>query len=110
LARSREADLESKFQSELIDELEVIFPGCIILKNDSALRTGIPDLTIFYYDRYAILEVKAFEKAIRQPNQGWYIEKFAEWAFGAFIYPENKEEGLNALQQALQPPRSARVS
>lgn len=95
--------LEADFQADLIDDLEVLFPGCMILKNDTGYIQGIPDLTIFYGNRYAILEVKAYKGAPEQPNQSYYIAMFDRMSFGAFIYPENKEEVLDDLQQALRP-------
>lgn len=92
--------LESKFQKSLIDELRSIFPGSIILKNDPNYIQGIPDLTIFYQDRWATLEVKPNEKASHQPNQDYYVEVMDKMSFSAFIYPENKEAVLDGLQQA----------
>ena len=38
------AKLESNFQANLIKELKNIFPGCIVMKNDSSYIQGIPDL------------------------------------------------------------------
>lgn len=99
------AKLESEFQKDLIDEIEGQFPGCVILKNDPNYLQGFPDLTIFYKDRYAILEVKKSKNASHQPNQDWYIEELAKHTFAAFVYPENKEEILNGLQSALSPGR-----
>mgnify|MGYP007070579760 CR=1 FL=1 len=49
---------ESKFQSDLIDEMYEMFPKCIILKNDTNYKQGFPDLTILYKDRWAVLECK----------------------------------------------------
>ena len=40
------AKLESKFQKELMDEIRSLFPGCIIIKNDSGYIQGFPDWTI----------------------------------------------------------------
>lgn len=97
--------LESKFQNELIKDLERLFPGCIVLKNDTSYIQGFPDLTILYEDRYAILEGKKYRNAPVRPNQRYYIKYFNDRAYGAFIYPENKEEILNELQQALEPGR-----
>lgn len=94
--------LESKFQKKLIDELSELFPGCIILKNDSSYIQGIPDLTIFYKDRWATLECKKSKNASLRPNQKYYVEKMNDMSFSAIIYPENKEEVLNELQQAFK--------
>jgi hypothetical protein len=101
---------EREFQSQLIREIRDRLPGCIILKNDSSYLQGIPDLTIFYRDRWAMLEVKPSDRSPRQPNQEHYVSVLDGMSFAAFVCPENEEEILNALQHALQPRRSARVS
>jgi hypothetical protein len=92
---------ESKFQSELIRKLRRIFPDCVILKNDPGYLQGVPDLVIFYGNRYAFLEVKASERARVQPNQDYYVRKLNEMSFAAFVYPSNEEEVLCALRRAL---------
>ncbi len=93
--------LERDFQAKLIAELKTLFPGCMVFKNDSGYLQGIPDLTILYKDRWAILEVKASEKAPYQPNQEFYLKQAREMSFSATIYPENKAEVLRDLQQSL---------
>lgn len=102
--------LESKFQSELIKELEFLFPGCIILKNDANYLQGFPDLTIFYLDKYAVLECKKSERESHQPNQDYYVEHLNKMSFSRFIYPENKREVLDELQQTFSSGRSTRIS
>ena len=93
---------ENKFQSELIKELKKIFPGCMVLKNDSSYYQGIPDLLVLYRKHWAMLECKRSSSASHRPNQDYYIEKFGEMSFASFISPENKEEVLHELQQAFQ--------
>ena len=93
--------LERDFQAKLIKELKVMFKGCIIVKNDPNYIQGIPDLLILYNDRWAALEVKKSETAHHQPNQEYYVDLMDQMSFAAFIYPENKEEILYELQQAL---------
>lgn len=92
--------LESRFQKKLIDELNKMFPGCIILKNDSSYIQGIPDLTIFYGKHWATLECKKSKNASLRPNQSYYVDKMNDMSFSAVICPENKEEVLDELQQA----------
>lgn len=92
--------LESKFQADLKKELEKRFPGCIVTKLDSSYIQGIPDLLVLWRDKWAVLECKKNESAKKQPNQEYYVEKMNEMSFSKFIYPENKEEVLNDLQQA----------
>lgn len=92
--------LESQFQSKLVKELKHMFPGCIVLKNDPNYLQGIPDLSVFYRDSWAMLEVKGSEKANHRPNQDHYIGVTNEMSFARFIYPENKEEVLHELQHA----------
>lgn len=96
------ANKENKFQADLIKELKQLFPGCIILKNDANYIQGIPDLTIFYNDRWAVLECKKNRTASRRPNQDYYVKKMDDMSFARFIYPENKEEIINELQQAFR--------
>ena len=93
--------LERDFQAKLIKELKVMFKGCIIVKNDPNYIQGIPDLLILYNDRWAALEVKKSATAHHQPNQEYYVDLMDKMSFAAFIYPENKEEILYELQQAL---------
>lgn len=101
---------EAKYQAALIRKLKRLFPGCEILKNDANLRQGILDLTIFWGPRWAMLEVKASATSKTRPNQPYYVEKMNGMSYAAFIYPENEEEVLAALQQALSPRGAALVS
>ena len=92
--------LESKFQADLKKELEKRFPGCIVTKLDSSYIQGIPDLLVLWRDKWATLECKKNGSAKKQPNQEYYVNKMNDMSFSKFIYPENKEEVLNDLQQA----------
>ena len=93
---------ENKFQSELIKELEIMFPGSIVMKNDPNHIQGIPDLTILYGDRWATLECKKSANEQPRPNQDTYVEEMNKMSYSSFIYPENKEDVLNELRQVLR--------
>lgn len=101
--------LESVYQSRLIKKIRRLLPDSYILKNDPDYIQGVPDLIILYKDRWAALEVKASADADEQPNQGFYISELNHMSFAAFIYPENEEEVLYALQQSFGIRRPARV-
>lgn len=101
---------ENQYQAKLIKKIERLFPGVVILKQDPTLRQGILDLILLYRDKWASLEVKASASAPTRPNQSYFVRQFDNMSFAAFIYPENEEEVLNALQQTFTPPRRARVS
>lgn len=103
------AKKESAFQRGLIKEIKSRFPGSIVLKNDPTYCQGIPDLLILYEDRWAALECKQSSKADLQPNQGYYVRRMNQMSFASFIYPENKEEVLYGMEEALQPQRTARA-
>ena len=94
--------LESKFQADLIKDIKNMFPGCVVMKNDSSYIQGIPDLLVLYNDRWASLECKKSEGARKQPNQEYYVEKLDSMSFSRFIFPENKEEVLRELHSAFQ--------
>ena len=101
---------ESKFQAELIKEIKALYPGCKILKNDPNYIQGIPDLTILYKDKWAVLECKKSENEPHQPNQDHYVEELNSMSYSSFIFPENKEKVLNDLEQTFKPRRKSRVS
>lgn len=102
--------LESAYQADLIDCLNEMFPGCYIIKNDSGYRQGIPDLLVLSGDRWAMLEVKASERAREQPNQRYYVELFNSIGYASFIYPENEEAVLHDLQHIFGARRKTRHS
>ena len=100
--------LENKFQAKLIKRIKDLFPGCIVMKNDSSYIQGIPDLLVLYNNKWASLECKKSSNSRKQPNQEYYVGKMNEMSFSRFICPENKEEVLHDLQSALQSRRASR--
>lgn len=91
------AKLERDFQAKLINELEDMFYGCLIMKLDSSYIQGIPDLLVLYNDKWAVLECKKSASSHRQPNQEYYVDLMDRMSFARFIFPENKEEVLTEL-------------
>lgn len=87
------------FQEKLKKELKERYPGCMILKLDPTDVQGIPDLMVLYGNKWATLENKKSEKAVKQPNQEYYVDKMNNMSFSSFIYPENKETVLNELDK-----------
>ena len=96
---------ETDFQSDLIKEIKKKFIGCIVMKNDSGYIQGIPDITVLYKDRWAALVCKKNKGASKRPSQSYYVDTMNEMSFARFIFPENKEEVLNELEQALSTGR-----
>lgn len=96
--------LERDFQKKLIEELYDIFgeDECVIFKTNPNYIQGFPDLMILYRDRWAALECKRIEDAVKQSNQPYWVEFLNGLSFAAFIFPENKEDVLDELQQAFQ--------
>lgn len=93
---------ESAFQKKLKDDLKERFPGCIVIKNDPTDIQGIPDLTIFYKNKWATLECKRSANESHQPNQDYYVNKMDEMSFSRFIYPENEMEVLDEIQRSFE--------
>lgn len=75
------------------------------MKTDPNYIQGIPDLVIFYRDRWASLEVKRSSTAPQRPNQEYYVDMMNEMSFSRFIFPENKEVVLDELQQTFRSKR-----
>lgn len=89
--------LESKFQANLIKKLKKLYPGCIVMKNDSSYIQGIPDLLVLYKDKWASLECKKSANARHQPNQDYYVKQMNEMSYSSFICPENEADVLKEL-------------
>lgn len=94
--------LENKFKTTLIKDIERRFPGSMVYHLDPNERQGSPDLLVLYKNHWAALEGKKNAKAKHQPNQDFYVKKLNEMSYAAFIFPENKEDVLDELQQAFE--------
>ena len=79
-----------------------MFPGCVILKNDSNYLQGFPDLLVLYGDKWAALETKNDANARHQPNQEYYVDLLNSMSYSAFIFPENESEVLCEIQRTFQ--------
>jgi hypothetical protein len=100
--------LENEYQGELIKRIKKRFPGAFVLKNDEQYLSGIPDLTVLHCKRWAVLEVKRNEKAMRSPRplQEYYLGLFATMGgFAAFIYPSIELEVLDAMAKSFDSSR-----
>lgn len=90
------------YKVKLKKTLTARFPGCFFMDNDpNDSHQGIPDLTVYWNGRWGMLETKAGSKSAQQPNQAYWVDHYNQLGFASFIYPENEEEVLNALQSAL---------
>lgn len=96
---------ENKFQPDMIEAIELEFPGCIILKNDPNYIQGIPDLTVLYKNKWATLECKRSINEPHRPNQDYYVNLMNRMSYSSFVYPENKEKVLHDLQCAFRTRR-----
>ncbi len=102
--------LENTFQANLITEIKERLPGCMVVKNDPNYIQGFPDLLVLHKKKWAALECKKSSDEKKQPNQEYYVDVLGKMSFSNFIYPENKEEVLNELQQAFGIRRTTRLS
>ena len=97
---------EKMFQQQVIARIERMLPGCYILKNDSTYMQGVPDLIVLYGPKWAMLEIKRSAKDATlsklRPNQALHTSRLSSMGFAEFIYPDNAEEILHALQRALR--------
>ena len=94
--------LEREFQKKLKGEIRERFPGCIIMKADPNDIQGIPDLLVLYQNKWASLEVKKSASATHRPGQDYYVKTMDEMSFSSFIFPENKEEVLDAMERSFK--------
>lgn len=102
---STDSKLERDFQAKLVKEIKSRFPGSLVMKMDPtnpSIPQGTPDLLILYKDKWASLECKKSANANKRPNQEYRVNQMNEMSFSRFIFPENKEEVLNELQQTFE--------
>ena len=90
---------ERDFQAQLIKDIKKQNPGSIILKADANYIQGYPELLVLLPNwKWAALECKKTKDASRRPNQDTYIDILNSMGFASFVYPENKEEVLDAIR------------
>lgn len=94
--------LERNFVPRLLDEIDLRFPGAVVLKNDPGYLQGIPDRLVLFENKWAMLETKRDRKAKRQPNQPHYIDLFNSMSYARFVCPENAEEVLHEIEQTFR--------
>jgi hypothetical protein len=98
----RATKLEKEFESNFIGRLEEKFPGCVIIKGNSTFRQGVPDRLLLHEGHWAFLEFKREENSDRQENQDYYIEKFNDMSYAAFVDPNNADEVIREIQETFR--------
>lgn len=93
----RDTTLESTIQAKVIDKIKQMLPGSIVLKNDANYIQGIPDLSVYWENKWAYLEVKANKDSPHRPNQDYYIDKANNMSFGSFISGDDYKTVLRKL-------------
>lgn len=93
---------ENAFQAGLIKELKRKFPGSVVLKLDSSYIQGIPDLIILHGRTWAALECKKASNSPHRPNQDFWVKKLNTMSFARFIWPENKQEVIDAMVRSFK--------
>lgn len=98
--------LESQYQAGLIKRIIARFGEhrTRVMINDPNMpgQQGIPDLTVYIGPKWFLLEVKASAKSKMRPNQEYWVTMWGSVTFCSFIFPENEEEVLNAMEQSLE--------
>ena len=73
------------------------------------MKQGFPDRLILFEDKWAAFDAKASNRSSHRPNQDYWVDLLDSMSFAAFVYPENKEEFFNDLQQAFRSNRTTRI-
>jgi hypothetical protein len=99
------------FKSQLIKELELRFPGIVLMHLDpNTTHQGIPDLLLLYMGKWAMLEAKGAANSKQQPNQDYWVDYYNELGYASFVYPENVEDVMDDLQQTFSSRRRPRLA
>lgn len=96
---------EGRFKTKLKTEIERRFPGSMVVHLSPSDRQGIPDLLVLFPNgKWAALEGKRdystyCKESGKRPNQEYYVEEMNKGGYAAFIYPENKDDILDELEE-----------
>ena len=91
---------ENKYRQDLVKKIKEIFPDIIIIHGNPNEIQGIPDLILFYKNKYAMIETKKLKKSKKQQNQDYYIDFIKDWgSFASFVQRDNEEVVLNELRR-----------
>lgn len=101
---------ETKFERAFMSDLRALLPGCYIFKLDPVQYYGIPDRLVLFQNIWFTLEFKESATAKKQPLQDHHVEVMNNMSFSAFVYPENREEILDAICHTFGIGRYPRVS
>jgi len=104
------AEKESIFERKLVEKLEAMYPGAYVIKNNPNYRQGFPDRIFLYDNFWAAFDTKREASASHQPNQAYYIKRLNQMSLAMFVYPENEQEFLDAIQRSQQLARRSRIS
>jgi len=96
------AKRENEYQAVLIKKIKKRWPDAFVMKNDPNYIQGVPDLCVLNGGHWAMLETKRDEHEHHQPNQDHYVEKLNEMSYSSFIFPQNEEEVLDAMERVFK--------
>lgn len=93
---------EGTFKINFLKKLGFLFPESIVIKTDPTSIQGIPDRLVLYRNTWVALEFKRSANASKRANQEYYINLFNEMSGASFVFPENQEEVIHAIQQSFR--------
>jgi len=94
--------IEATFQSHFMSILERNYPAATVIKVDPTFRKSFPDVIMLGPGSFwGAFETKRAYGSPQQPNQSYYIDVMDAQCFGRFVQPENLEEVLRDLEQAI---------
>lgn len=93
---------ESKYRTGLIKRIKTRLPGAEVILNDPHYIQAIPDVLVLYNNHWAMLETKRDKDAPHRPNQDYYVSKYGQMAYAAFVFPENEEKILDEMERSLK--------
>ena len=97
---------ESDFQQEVKREIEELFPGAIVIKQDPNIIQAFPDLLVLYNSKWVALETKRSEDSARQVNQEYWVRRLGKMSYASFVYPENLAKVISDLRYIFTGVRS----
>lgn len=97
---------ESAFQAELKKQIEEMFPGAVVIKQDPNIIQAFPDLLVLYKTKWVALETKRASDSEKQVNQEYWVNRLGKMSYAAFVHPENLAKVLADLRFIFKGVRS----